>query len=110
MLLAHHESLGQCLQERNEYGMGQTGGFTRMGKLARTSRRRGYDSSLHPTRHQSIEQTMMLGTKMSAEDSGDVLSPTCWAAVFDILLTALDINEESVRGDDARGSSIIYAF
>ena len=31
-------------------------------------------------------------------DKGDVLSPTFWAAVFNILLTALDIDEESIGG------------
>ena len=29
---------------------------------------------------------------------GDVLSPTCWAAVVDVLLTALEIDVESIGG------------
>ena len=34
-------------------------------------------------------------TPQSGTGQGDVMSPACWAAVFDILLTALELDEET---------------
>ena len=68
-------------------------GFTHTKTRTRKRDRQGGHEM--PTDNQTTDETAAGFTPQRGTGQGDVMSPACWAAVFDILLTALELDEEN---------------
>ena len=61
----------------------------------RTRKRDRQGRQESPTDNQTTDEYAAGFTPQRGTGQGDVMSPACWAAVFDILLTALELDEEN---------------